>query len=183
MNTRHIATLRQFGAHITPHSRRPLLEHLEGTHNLLVEWNNDPVICVACLFRSIYRTYLFATKSADLSMRARIRDAIGEESERLVHLFCVTDRRSFYELSNGAPCSLRHLTNGDRLDLDRDSLAALIEIEVANIVDAVPRRSKKKALDTAEWYGEAFSRSQDYISRPAARAAKRCFEAVLARTT
>jgi len=179
MNTRHITMLKELDAHITPHSRRTLLEHLQGTYKLLMEWGNDPIICVAGLFHSIYGTYTFEKKSADLSMRDRIRAVIGPESERLVHLFCVTDRSSFYELPVDSRFCLRDTTNDNILDLDRDSLAALIEIEVANVVEAVPRRSKKKALDAAEWYGGAFARSQDYISKPAARAAERCFDAVL----
>jgi len=171
--------LKELDAHITPHSRRTLLDHLQGTYRLLVQWDNDPVICIAGLFHSIYGTYIFEKKSAELSMRERISKVIGVESERLVHLFCVTDRRTFYEFPVDAQYRLRDTTNNQLVELDRDSLCALIEIEVANIVEAVPRRSKKKALDAAQRYREAFVRSKGFISESAATAAERCFETVL----
>lgn len=179
MNASHVALLEELDAHVTSHSRRTLLEHLQGTHDLLVEWENPPHICVAGLFHSVYGTYAFDKQSADLGMREQIRDVIGAKAERLVHLFCVTDRRCFYE-HLGEPSIYLHDIVGDcDMKLDRDSLAALIEIEVANIVDQVPHRSSNKARRAAEWYGDAFARSRDYISAPAARAAERCFRAVL----
>jgi len=171
--------LKELDAHVTPHSRRTLFDHLQGTYRLLGQWDNDPVICVAGLFHSIYGTYIFEKQSADLRMRERISDVIGVESERLVHLFCVTDRRTFYEFPFDAQYRLRDTTNNQLIELDRDSLSALIEIEVANIVEAVPRRSKKKALEAAERYRGAFARSKDFISESATTAAERCFEAVL----
>lgn len=182
MNTRHITMLKEFDAHITPHSRRTLLEHLQGTYELLTQWGNDPIVCIAGLFHSIYGTYIFEKQSADLGMRDRISDVIGSESEQLVHLFCVTDRRTYYDLPFNSHFRLRDITNDKPLELNRDSLGALIEIEVANVVEAVPRRSKKKALDAAEQYRDAFARSQHYISKSATQAAERCFEAVLNNT-
>lgn len=180
MNPRHIALLEALGAHVTSHSRRTLMAHLQGTHDLLEAWGNPPAICVAGLFHSIYGTYAFEKQSADLNMRARIRDVIGPEAELLVYFFCVTDRRCFYEHLGESHFQLRDIAHDCDLTLDRDSLAALIEIEVANMVDQLPYRSKKKALRAAQWYPDAFARSRGYISAPAARAAERCFSAVLA---
>ena len=179
MNARHMALLEKLDAHVTSHSRRTLLDHLRGTHDLLVEWGNEPNICVAGLFHSIYGTYAFDKRSADMSMRDEIRDVIGVQAERLVYLFCVTDRRCFYEQLGESRFSLRDIVHDCDLDVDRNTLAALIEIEVANILDQVPHRSRKKARRAAEWYAGAFARSEKYISPPAAGAAERCFNAVL----
>ena len=178
MNPRHLALLRKLEAHTTSHSRGTLLEHLEGTHDLLAEWGNGPDVCVAGLFHSIYGTYAFDKRSAGLDMRDTIRDAIGAEAERLVHLFCVTDRRCFYDHLGEGRLTLRDIVENRDLAIDRDTLAALIEIEVANVVDQVPRRSRKKALRAAGFYGPAFARCGDYITAGAARAAERCFDAV-----
>ena len=179
MNARHMVLLEQLDAHVTSHSRRTLLDHLQGTHDLLVEWGNEPNICVAGLFHSIYGTYAFDKRSADMSMRHEIRDVIGMEAERLVYLFCVTDRRCFYEHLGESRFSLRDIVHDCDLDLDQNTLAALIEIEVANILDQIPHRSQKKARRAAARYADAFARSGDYISPPAAAAAERCFDAVL----
>ena len=81
--------------------------------------------------------------------------SLGLDAERLVYVFCVTDRRCFYEHLGEPRFHLRDIVHGGDLELDRDSLAALIEIEVANIVDQIPYRSKKKALRSAvRYYGE-----------------------------
>ncbi len=93
MNARHMALLEQLGAHVTSHSRRTLLDHLQGTHDLLAQWGNEPEICIAGLFHSVYGTYAFNKRSADMSMRDEIRDVIGTQAERMVYLFCVTDRQ------------------------------------------------------------------------------------------
>ena len=96
MNPREVALLEELGAHLTSHSRRTLLEHLTGTHDLLAQWGNPPWLCAAGLFHSIYGTYIFDKRSADLSMRVRIREVIGSRAEQLVYLFCASDRSRFY---------------------------------------------------------------------------------------
>ncbi len=178
MNPRHIALLKDLDAHVTSHSRHTLLAHLQGTHDLLVEWENEPDVCVAGLFHSIYGTYAFDKRCADVSMRKQIRGVIGPGAERLVHLFCVTDRRCFYEHLGESRFYLRDIVEERNLELDQGTLAALIEIEVANVVEQLPRRSMEKARRTAEWYGDAFALSRSCISPLAARAAERCFSAV-----
>ena len=178
MNPLHSALLLELGAHVTSHSRRTLLAHLEGTHDLLVQWGNPPAVCVAGLFHSVYGTYAFHKKSAQMSMRARIRDAIGADAEALVYLFCVTDRRCFYQHLGESRFLLRDIVHECDLEIDKDNLAALIEIEVANILDQVPHRSRKKALLAAEWYGDAFANSREYISSGAWEAAELCFAGI-----
>ena len=178
MNPRHLALLESLDAHRTSHSRRTLLAHLRGTQDLLVEWGNPPAVCVAGLFHSVYGTYVFDKRSADWSMRGHIGDVIGTRAEGLVHLFCVADRRCFYEHLGESRFRLRDIVDGGELTVDRHRLAALIEIEVANMVDQVPHRSKKKALRAAAWYADAFARSRELISPAASEAAQACFARV-----
>jgi hypothetical protein len=179
MNPLYIALLEELGADVTSHSRGTLLEHLRGTHDLLEQWGNPPPVCVAGLFHSIYGTYAFDKQSADMNMRERIRDVIGADAEWLVFVFCVTDRRCFYDYLGEPRFKIRDIVHDRDLELDRDTLAALIEIEVANMLDQVPRRSRKKALRAAEFYSQAFARSRDYLTSSATRAAERCFATLL----
>lgn len=183
MNPDHLALLRALDAHVTSHSRGTLLEHLRGTHDLLREWGNGPEVCVAGLFHSIYGTYAFETRSADLGMRDAVARVIGEPAERLVHLFCVTDRRRFYDHLGEARFALHDMVEDRELPVDRATLAALIEMEVANVVDQLPRRSPRKARAAVELYGPAFERAEDYMSAGAARAARACFRSVLHRSS
>ena len=182
MNPSHSALLKELGAHRTSHSRRTLFAHLQGTQDLLDEWGNPPAVCVAGLFHSVYGTYIFDQQSADFSMRQRIRDAIGTHSERLVYAFCVSDRRSFYDYLGDPSCRLPDIIHDSLVELDGADLAALIEIEVANVVDQIPYRSRKKALAAIELYEIAFARSRGYISRNASEAADSCFERVRSQT-
>ena len=178
MNSSYLMLLEQLGAHRTSHSRRTLIEHLRGTHDLLEEWGNSSEVCVAGLFRSVYGTYIFDKQSADLSMREEIRDVIGSHAERLVHTFCVSDRRRFYEHLGESSFLLPDVAYGSDMELDGADLAALIEIEVANVVDQLAYRSRKKALAAAELYEDAFARSRSYISVGASKAAELCFSRV-----
>ena len=181
MNPRYLSLLEALGAHATPHSRRTLLEHLRGTHDLLELWGNPSETCVAGLFHSVYGTYVFDRQCADLSMRDRIRGVIGNDAEWLVYVFCVTDRRCFYENLGRSHIILRDRLRNAEVRIDRRALAALIEIEVANMVEQIPRRSRKKALRAVEFYSQAFARSRDYISSAAIEAARTCFARVTAR--
>lgn len=180
MNPRYLPLLEELGAHVTSHSRRTLLGHLRGTHDLLEQWGNPRHVCVAGLFHSVYGTYVFEKQSADMSLRGRIRDVIGGDAEWLVYVFCVTDRRCFYDHLGESRFSLRDRVHDHDLEIDRDALSALIEIEVANMIEQIPRRSRKKAMRAVAFYSQAFARSRDYISSPAAIAAESCFSAVLA---
>ena len=182
MNPSHSALLDELGAHRTSHSRRTLLDHLQGTQDLLEEWVNPPVVCVAGLFHSVYGTYIFDQQSADFSMRQRIRDIVGTHAERLIYAFCVSDRRSFYEHLGEPCCRLPDIVHDSHVELDGADLTALIEIEVANVVDQIPYRSRKKALAATELYENAFARSRGYISPNASVAAELCFERVRSRT-
>jgi hypothetical protein len=181
MNASHSALLEELDAHVTPHSRLTLLEHLKGTCDLLVEWGNRSEVCVAGLFHSIYGTYIFDRQLADLRMRERIREVIGPQAEWLVYVFCVTDRRCFYDHLGETRFRVRDVALRGHLELDREMLAGLIEIEVANVVEQLPRRSMKKARRAAEWCGNAFVRSRSYISAAAANAAAACFAKISAR--
>lgn len=181
LDARHMALLEELGAHATSHSRRTLLEHLRGTRDLLDEWGNPPHVCTAGLFHSIYGTYVFDKQSADMSMRERITEVLGRDAEWLVYVFCVTDRRCFYDHLGEPRLRLRDGVHDCDLELDRETLAALIEIEVANTVEQIPRRSTSKALRAAEFYSRAFARSRDYISAPAREAASACFARVRSR--
>lgn len=180
MQPAHIELLERLGAARMSHSRRTLLEHLRGTHDLLRAWGNDPEVCLAGGFHSIYGTYVYDARAAGLHERPRVRRAIGERAERLVYLFCVTDRDLFYDQLHSEPPALHDLAREEAVAIDGATLADLIELEAANIVEQLPRRSAKKATRAARWYGDAFARSEDYLSPGARRAVAECFARVLA---
>lgn len=132
----YLALLRGFHADATEHSGRHLIDHLTGTWRLLDGWGNRRAVCRAGLFHSIYGTNSFPIRSAAVSDRPAIRAAIGDEAERLAFLFCTTDRPvSLLRALVHRQAELPDLVNGGTHAVSPAELAALIEIEVANLVE------------------------------------------------
>ena len=122
------------------HSGGTLLEHLAATCGLLEDWGNPPEVCVAGLFHSIYGTQYYRKQSADLSERERIRKAIGDDAEDLAYLFCVTDRRRFYEQVGATPAVLVDQARETEVPVSAETLRRLLEIEAANFLEQAARR-------------------------------------------
>jgi hypothetical protein len=84
--------LRDVNVDAREHSGRGLLDHLLGTRQLLLKWGARPALCGAGLFHSIHGTEGYQEATVPLSMRARVRELIGNEAESLVWLFCFMRR-------------------------------------------------------------------------------------------
>ena len=72
----------------TVHSGRLLSDHLINVYNLLKEEGHPEEVCDAGLFHSIYGTESYMFTSNSVEDRNLICSIIGNEAERLVHLFC-----------------------------------------------------------------------------------------------
>ena len=73
---------------------RPLLAHLDGTRALLEAAGYPESVCLAGLMHSVYGTNKFRLESivADEEGRRRVREAAGEDAERLAFMFCSVRR-------------------------------------------------------------------------------------------
>lgn len=100
------------------HSNRSLLDHLVGTYEVLVQWDNPDTVCVAGLFHSIYGVETQHSKPDRFDKRDSVISVIGEASERLVYLFCSLERCSYINKAAEQP-----------------EYQALLDIEVANILE------------------------------------------------
>ena len=110
------------------HSERSLYDHLLGTWTLLKRWNHADSLCTAGLFHSIYgvhNRHARADRFARFGGRDAIRAVIGAEAERLVYLFCSLPRGSYLTTRPAGVCVAEQ--------------QALIEIEVANLIEQTPR--------------------------------------------
>ena len=135
----HLDLLLELDADKNPHSGGALLEHLRGTHDLLHAWGNDQAVCVGGLFHSIYGTQANHTRSASLEDRQRIRVVIGERAERLAFLFCVSNRGEFYGALDQDDAALWNSVHEETVPVTQDELRDLIEMEMANFVEFMPR--------------------------------------------
>ena len=136
---RHLDLLRDLGTHAHAHTGRTLFDHLLGTARLLESWGNPPEVCLAGLYHSIYGTQSYRVSSLELTERDRVRDLIGERGEWLAYLFCVTDRSSFFSEAGTSPVRLRDRVHEATIDVRAEDLTALLEIEVANYLEFMPR--------------------------------------------
>jgi len=169
VDPRHLAVLQGLDAHQIPHSRRTLIEHLAGTHNLLREWGNDDAVCCAGLFHSVYGTRVFAAQCADFSKRDEICAVIGERAEALAYLFCVADRDTFFAAARSTRPVIRDAVNQMDVPVTRQVLSPLLEIEAANLVEHMPHRGGS-TLRAMRWYRQAFADCRKLISAAAAAA-------------
>lgn len=117
----HLDLLREHKADEHYHSNRCLLDHLTGTFELLVKWDNSETVCVAGLFHSIYGVETRQSKPDRFDPRESIRSVIGVPAEQLVYLFCSLERGSYITRP-----------------VEQHEHQALIEIETANIIEQAP---------------------------------------------
>jgi len=167
--------LQSLDTHRFPHSRRTQAEHLVGTRDLLRSWGNDEAVCRAGLFHSIYGTRVFKIRCADFSSRKMVRDVIGEAAESLAYLFCIADRDSFFSAARTSPHVIRDGVGNTDLAITRRVLASLLEIEAANIVEQLPRRSRETRRSMRR-YRDAFTGCRDLVTPDAADAIARALE-------
>ncbi|MBN6150788.1 hypothetical protein JR065_10580 [Xanthomonas sp. AmX2] len=117
-----------------PHSGRTLLEHLAGTYSILQSWSCPPAVGAAGLFHSVYGTNVFALRRLDVADRSLVVRMIGAQAERLVYLFCVSNRPdAFLEAFDTGV--LRHRDTGELISVEAEALGGLIEIECANLIE------------------------------------------------
>ena len=139
IHQKHLDLLLDLNADTNPHSGGALLDHLRGTHDLLQEWGNDQAVCIGGLFHSIYGTQSYRTQSASLDDRQRIRTVVGERAERLAFLFGVSNRGEFFESLDRDEVTLWNRIHEQATPVTHDELRDLIEMELANFVEFMPR--------------------------------------------
>ena len=167
------ATLRDalsaLGADDIDHHGRPLSVHLIGTYALLGAWGNPDFVALAGAFHSIYGTEEFAAKAQPLSRRGTIARLIGTEAENLAYAFCIADRRALYNVPIEGPFHMVTPAHGHRVAISRGTYAALLEIEVANIVE---QAANQKGVPQAvvQFWLRAFESRRLFLSRGAVAA-------------
>jgi hypothetical protein len=152
-------TLLQLGTDEVNHFGRPLTEHLVETGRWLEKWGNSSTLSLAAAFHSIYGTEEFRQKTVPLTRRSDVRALIGEEAERLVYLFCLADRRSFFEQENSGPFVAYLPALGKSVEIDMHTYRSLIEVEAANIVDQALHQPDAPAWAAPFWLGRFESKA------------------------
>ena len=145
---KYLDLLKEFNTDKNPHTNRTLFNHLIRTYNILEKWDNTKEICLAGLFHSIYGTRVYKISSIDFNKRKYIESIIGKRAEELVYLFCVTDRREYFDLIEKNQIILKDIVHNKEIHISKNDLDALIEIEFANTLEqTVDQNEAKMILD------------------------------------
>jgi hypothetical protein len=131
------SALKELGVGEFAHLNGKLESHLLGTYDLLRGWRNPEYVCDAGLYHAVYGTQPLNKlgiphKEYSPYDRPRIREIIGNESERLVYLYGACDRDYLYPQIGGPKAVYRDRFTGGILELSRNTLGELLEITLAN---------------------------------------------------
>ncbi|XP_071688781.1 uncharacterized protein [Rutidosis leptorrhynchoides] len=90
-----ISILCSTGAGECFHRTGSFLDHLRHVYRIIKLWNAPDSIALCALFHSVYsNSYSNIVLFNPETERDKVRSLIGEEAERLAHLFCVVHRQS-----------------------------------------------------------------------------------------
>jgi len=95
-----LAVLARQGAREIWHKHGTFYDHLLGVWRILAAWEQPAEVCRLGLMHSVYSNSFVRMKvfDADHGERTAVRALIGEEAERLVHLFCTIRREELLGL-------------------------------------------------------------------------------------
>jgi aspartyl/asparaginyl beta-hydroxylase/uncharacterized protein DUF6817 len=75
---------------------RGLLDHLIGTYEIAARWEQPSWLQHAALIHSVYGTEAYRQQLISTTRRHEVRALVGEQAERLAHLFATTPRRLLF---------------------------------------------------------------------------------------
>jgi hypothetical protein len=130
-------------ADLVDHARGSLEEHLWGVHDVLQRWGQPERVRLAGLLHSAYSTDGYAHRLFDRDDRARVRELVGRDAERLVFAFCACTRGVLVSAmaapDTPVPLQLASRWRGVSVRVDRRDLAELMVIHAANLVEQACR--------------------------------------------
>ena len=175
LNRHKIRQLEALGAGQFKHINGSLLEHLQGTRDLLASWEAPLVLQDAGLFHAAYSTAGFGDRMLDISQRNTVAAIIGEQAEEIVYHFCACDREVFYpslESTDTPPFPDRF--SGKTRELMPQLMADLCELTVANEVEIASRNAKFRRKHAASRFA-IYNGMFPYLSAYAREAVEEVF--------
>ncbi|GAA4063542.1 DUF6817 domain-containing protein [Actinomadura miaoliensis] len=161
------------GADEIRHPGGTLFEHLRRVHATLDAWGARPELRLAGLCHAFYGTDGFAVPLGGIDRRPELAEVIGDEAERLVHLYARCDRARTYP-GLGEPGGLFvDRFSGTPLVLSPGERRDFAELTVANELDVL--RYAGGEADPSQFAPllELFTSWGPLLSAPARRAVHR----------
>ena len=158
---RVIEELRRRKTDVVRHGTQSLEAHLANTFDILAAWKQPLRVQYAGLVHSVYSTDVFNHQTFSMDERDHIRALVGEDAERLAHLFCTIDRR---ELLSAVRASSMDATDtfrvsgrldGRPVDVTGQDAGDLLAVYMANAAEQScrPDRSPARWLSNVSLLG------------------------------
>jgi len=139
-----INRLEEFGILKQGHTGRSLIEHLEGTYNILKKWNCCEDLCLAGLCHSIYGTESYKKQTVPLESRTSVKKLIGKDAEELAYLFGAHKKEYFWELlGENKNFNIHDRFSDQIINIGKDQVSSLVTLTLANWLEQRPMVDKK----------------------------------------
>ncbi|AEK41461.1 hydrolase/acyltransferase [Amycolatopsis mediterranei S699] len=130
-----LALLRDLGAEQAGHPGGTLLDHLRRVRDQVADGGGSRRARLAALCHAAYGTDGFPHPLLPPDQRARLRAAIGDAAESLVHRYGVCDRSRTYAHLGTTPLPLTDRFTGETVPLAADDLTDFALLTIANELD------------------------------------------------
>ncbi|GGA11481.1 DUF6817 domain-containing protein [Okeania sp. KiyG1] len=134
--------LKSYQTNTIPHTQVTLYDHLVGTGNLLETWKCHKNLCLAGYFHSFYGTDGTGKKHVlNFSQRDELQKAIGEEAEEIVYLYCISQRRKYFQkrvVPDDKIPIINRFTN-EKIMINYPQWLNLIILDMANLLEEFDR--------------------------------------------
>jgi hypothetical protein len=133
--------LRRRRTHLVRHGVQSLEQHLFNTFDILTAWQQPLRVQYAGLVHSVYSTDAFTHQTFKVTERDQVRALVGNEAERLAHLFCTIDRRELLSAvrasANDTPDAfeLTSRLDGHRIQVTPADAGDLLPVYMANAAE------------------------------------------------
>jgi hypothetical protein len=168
---RALRWLEDAGAREIVHLNGTLLDHLQGTEQLLRNWGAAEALALAGLCHAVYGTDGFAPRLLELSDRSILTGLIGEDAESIVYFYASCDRSFLYGQvgAPGVPVFRVRFTAAEFVPSETQ-LRSFAELTFANELEILSTAATSAPGDRAA-LARLFSRMRDLASERAYRAA------------
>lgn len=159
--------LSALGAGEFKHLHRSLIEHLNGTYQLLDTWGASQELCDSGLYHAAYGTDGFNTQVVTLSQRKVIANIIGQAAEKIVYLYCSCDRSYVFNNFDGkSAIKFRDRFTQTEFELTVEQAQQFCELTVANELELA-----MSSLEFKKEHGQSlfnlFMKMKLLLSKPA----------------
>jgi len=166
MNTPEVLfqRLQELGAGEFGHINGSLIEHLNGTAELLKAWGNRNALCTAGLYHAVYGTDGYEASLIDHTMRQQVADLIGAEAEEITYLYGACDRDAFYpRIGTASQLNYSDRFTRKSFEISHPALKDLCELILANELE-IASHSESFRQEYGELLRTLFDRMRGLVS-------------------